>query len=604
VRALCLLLLVGCGRVGFDGTADGGGDGNGIADAPQMVGVFTDLMLPPGGHVRAIGWNGTSLTRYYVAYAGGRIFRVDNNVWTECGAVNDDVVDLAVHGSGALFAATYEDYFAYSLDDCATFTLITNAPTATVTVGANNSGALIGGYDGLWEWDLADKTFGALTTPFDGLDIYNITVAPDGRYGVSANGRFGVLINPTWYSTDIGIDRAYQIAFDPVDSMIVYSVSEAAIHKSTDGGMSFATTPWLGYHDSIAVDPANNQHILFMDGGGLYQSLDGLGVSVGDMRTAVTGKSWPSAIIFDPAANGRVLLATETGLFTAPDMNLQWSQIDPVSAWWVDATAETTSALYAGTTGRLLVQRSGGVWQNATSLNAQSDAVYGLATTSAAADRIYTMGDALERSDDRGVTFSTVIPSSSTDGWSFYTLVKQGVRTWVGSYARLTRSDDGSLFTAVDLGGSRVVRGALIRSNNTEIIATTDGGVYWSIDNGSTFAAASAGLASELSGPIVETSDGRIVVGSTDGLWATTSRGTSWTRIGFAGTKVRALLVTPTGALVAATDLGVRVTNNGGATWNALDGLDTYRPWSLAIGENNTLLVGTQGRGLFRTALP
>lgn len=598
-----LLIVAGCGRFGFDARPDGGADSSGLPDAPDMVGSFTTVKLPPGGHARSVTlWD--TLSNYYVGYAGGRVFHVQNGVWTECTPIGADIRELALAKDGTLYAARRDDQLSVSADNCASYTTVA-APAGAYAVSASDVDAFVGGYDGIWRYTHATNQFARFTSPFDGLVVRDVVQASGSRIAVAAEGALGVYHNGAWHSTTTG-DRGYRIAFDPINSTIVYATGENGVYKSTTSGDSFALTSVTGYHDIIAVDPAS-QHILVMSGDTLDVSTDGMAtLPTVDHRNATTAKGWPDTIIFDPAGSGQCLMAMETGMFMADDTALAWKRIDTgVDGWWIDAVGESASAIYAGASGKLMVQRAG-TWSDG-SLNAQSTATYGITVDPTNPDRVYVMGDAFERSDDAGKTFSTVLPSSQTDGWSFNALVFQGTRLWTSSYARLTYSDNGSTFMQASLGGiSRLVTKGLVRANGTEIVAVTDGGVWWSIDNGTSFAASNTGLADiDLRGSLAETADGRIVIGNSDGVWAASTRGATWTRIGFAGKWIDDLLVTPSGAIVAAVQMdGVFVSHDSGATWNPLPGLETYRPWVLAKGLGSTLLVGTQGHGLFRAALP
>lgn len=571
-----------------------------LPDAPEMVGAFTDTKLPPGGHVRSLAWNGTSLDHYYVGYAGGRVFRVDQGVWTECAPLAGEPYDMSLGDGGVVYATTLNDDLAYSQDSCASWTVV-SPPTGAFTMQGITNAVYTGGYDGIWLYVLGG-TFSRATSPFDGVYIFDLCRGSSDRLGVAADGVFGVRVAGTWHTVDITPNRAYHIVFNLSDANLVYAVTEGGIYKSTNAGVSF-TLLAPGYYDTLGIDPANSQHMLAMAGGELEETFDDFGTVNGDKRNAVTGGGWPSEIAFD--ASGTVVMATENGVFSAPATTLSWQRVDTgVGAWWIDAVAETSTALYAGASGDLFVSGAGGAWTRPNSIQAQSSAVYGLTVTPANPDRVYLMGDALERSDDRGTTFTTVIPSSQTDGWSFYGLTEQGSRLWAASYARLTYSDSGGPFTAVNTGGSHFFRRVIVRG--TEIIAVSDNGVYWSTDNGTSFITSNTGLADlDLKGALVALPDGRIAIGNGDGLWTSTARGTTWTRIGFASKRVRDLLVTPSNAIVAAVqESGVFVSTDMGASWSEIAGLSTYRPWALAIGRNNTLLVGTQGHGLFRTALP
>ena len=57
------------------------------------------------------------------------------------------------------------------------------------------------------------------------------------------------------------------------------------------------------------------------------------------------------------------------------------------------------------------------------------------------------------------------------------------------------------------------------------------------------------------------------------------------------------------GRLFVTTDDAVQYSDDG-TTWSVLPGLTRRWPRSLAVGEGNTLLVGSQGHGFYRTPLP
>lgn len=98
--------------------------------------------------------------------------------------------------------------------------------------------------------------------------------------------------------------------------------------------------------------------------------------------------------------------------------------------------------------------------------------------------------------------------------------------------------------------------------------------------------------------------DGDTVVAATSehGVFSTDDGGTSWTRLGLGGRKLRALVQGPSGTLYAgAYDGGVYRRMPGSTAWaTAGTGLRTHRVQALAIAENGTLYAGTFNDGVFR----
>src|SRR5436190_1771131 len=114
------------------------------------------------------------------------------------------------------------------------------------------------------------------------------------------------------------------IVFDPQNPSIVYcgtgegnwwSWLGVGILRSSDGGASWSTlctTPFVGqgFYD-LAVDQANNQHLLAATTGGLYASTNG-----GTAWTARRNvRTWSLAIAPGGGAGAEILAASSDGLF-------------------------------------------------------------------------------------------------------------------------------------------------------------------------------------------------------------------------------------------------------------------------------------------------
>jgi hypothetical protein len=596
VRLSCLVLLVGCGRFGFDPSTTT--DATTTLPDGDVVGDFENLTLPPGGEALSLAVAGT-FDKYYVGYTGGRVFRVDAGVFTECAPLVGRPNDMSLASDGKLYVLR-DDNVSVSTDSCTSWTDLA-VPRGAYAIAATTTGAVAGTYDGVWVY--AGTTWSRLASPFDGVLVRSVSIAADGRIGAGGDNGFAVYRANAWHFTATTNAFGYQVAFDPNDSTIVWAATETGLYRSTTSGDTF-TLVRPDFGDMIAIDPADSRHMIMMTGGALEQTVDGAQTWEGDKRAAPLGYVWVNAAVFDPQNSGRVVVASESGVFTASTSALAWSRLDTtVSAQNIYAVAEVGSTRYIGTSAGLWVSEANAPWQLRADSVAQSAIVY---DATASADRVYVAGDALARSNDRAQNFSVLLPSSQTDGWSFRAITERDGRLFSGSYARVAYSDnDGASWTGVLLGGvGHVVYAILPRASTTDVVVSSDNGVWWSTDNGTTFTASNAGLANTNDlRAVTETPDGSLVmVGTLDGVWAKPNAAATWTRAGLGGITIRDLEKTPSG-VVAASYAGVFITRDNGGTWTELPGLADRWPRSISAGANNTILVGTESHGLYRASL-
>ena len=598
MRLFCLLLLTGCGRFGFDATTT---DAQTTLPDGEVVGDFENLTLPPGGEALSLAVAG-SLDNYYVGYTGGRVFRVGGGTFTECAPLVGRPNDMSLAADGKLYVLR-DDSVSVSTDNCASWTDLA-VPRGAYAIAATTTGAIAGTYDGVWTY--AGSSWTRLVSPFDGALVRGVSVAADGRIGVGADNGIGVYRAGTWHFTATTNAFGYQVAFDPNDSTIVWAAVEDGLYRSTTSGDTF-TVNHPGFCDMVAIDPADSRRMVMMTGSALEQTVDGGMTWQSDERTPPLGNVWINAATFDPQRSGRLVVSTEGGVFTAPTSALAWSRLDTnVSAQHVYGVAEVGTTRYVGTSAGLYVSEANGPWQLRADTIAQSAIVYDVSLGTTNPDRVYVAGDALARSNDRAQNFSVLLPSSQTDGWSFRAITERNGRVFSGSYARVAYSDnDGASWTGVQLGGiGHVVFAIVARASTSDVVVSTDAGIFWSTNNGTSFIASNTGLVdtNDLRA-VTETPDGSLVMaGTLDGVWAKPNMAATWTRAGLPGITIRDLVQTPSG-VVAATYAGVFITRDNGATWTEILGLADRWPRTVAVGANNTILVGTESHGLYRASL-
>jgi photosystem II stability/assembly factor-like uncharacterized protein len=158
---------------------------------------------------------------------------------------------------------------------------------------------------------------------------------------------------------------------------------------------------------------------------------------------------------------------------------------------------------------------------------------------------------------------------------------------------------------------------AVSKSNPIVMYATSGGLVYRSTNGGVNFTSVSAGLPTRTITSIYVHPDSQnvaLVTFSGFGagkVYKTTNGGTSWTNISgnLPDTPINDILIYypggPTSTYLVATDVGVFITNDYGATWSELaDGLPNTVAMHLDYNASgNKIRVGTHGRGAYETSI-
>lgn len=140
-----------------------------------------------------------------------------------------------------------------------------------------------------------------------------------------------------------------KIKFDPTDANIVYACATDGLYKSTNAGASFSKIFTLTYVNDIAIDPANNQQLLIVNGNldrtdkGIWRSTNGgtsftklaptgfptAGQYKGFVSLTVAGTAAPYTVVAG-VGKGDVLTAnsyTENEVYTSTNFGSTWSLI-------------------------------------------------------------------------------------------------------------------------------------------------------------------------------------------------------------------------------------------------------------------------------------
>jgi photosystem II stability/assembly factor-like uncharacterized protein len=433
-----------------------------------------------------------------------------------------------------------------------------------------------------------------------------------------------------WNARSAGIEEAHvtALAIDPTDPRRVYAglapggtPSIGGVYRSTDGGTSWAElnagidpgglitalvvaadgtafvssrsdpgvgmlasggTTWLGlgfpspFPTCLAVGPGAVPPLFIgygngiLDLGGVLRWDGGADFTASDVNAVTV-----SALAVDPSAPGRALAGTPSGTFTY-DLSAAplWSTLSVragiPSAFFFDT--RMPGSVYAGGVG--------GVWKSTDSGADWAGAANGLPSTQ---PPVVVRALAAVPGAPDGIF-------AGTSQGLFIT--SDGAATWSAGSA--------------DLSGKPIYSLSADPAAATTLWAGTDDGVYRSSDSGQSWPRAGAALGTVVRA-ILRPSDGsgRVLAGTDAGLYSSGDGGGTWRQIsgGLPATAVNALAEDAASArLYAGTSAGVFQSDDGGQTWASTDGPANPNVLSLAVFPDGTVVAGTNGGSVYRSA--
>lgn len=153
----------------------------------------------------------------------------------------------------------------------------------------------------------------------------------------------------------IGYGGARQIAFDPIDTEIIYVLTGTTVYKSIDKGLTWNEKGegLTGFGPfSFTVDPVNPQTLYLVNTGKVLKSIDG-----GDHWSVINTNlkaSYINTIDVDPLNSSVIYAGTASnGVYKSVDVGQSWSRMsNGMAKDWVSAFAivpSDTNVLYAAT---------------------------------------------------------------------------------------------------------------------------------------------------------------------------------------------------------------------------------------------------------------
>jgi photosystem II stability/assembly factor-like uncharacterized protein len=481
--------------------------------------------------------------------------------------------------------------------------------------------------------------------------------ASAGNQGVYKSTDGGVTWNPINAGLGQGFYYVESLAIDPANPRILYvgMGSGGAIFKTTDGGASWSPAHSgvpnaAGSIRSLVIHPTSSGTLYAAGTVGLYKSTDG----GGSWSSVITGNASINALVIHPAAPDTLYAATSEGVLKSTSGGASWSPasvdlptrstvallLDPSqpaalyvgTAYWgvfkttdsganwramssgqnnffvqdVEFAALAPDTAYAATrTGVYKTVNSGATWQKASS---------GPGASGASALAVHPAGTVVYAVTTEGLYKSSDGGASWTRGFDTRFGFRFGLALhptapdtlYVGTEEGLFRTQNGggqwqSLLTgqvtAIDI--STATPSTMYVAVGDKVHKSTTGGTQWV----------------EVSTGLPDSSYARqllIQPGTTNtvylttfnkGIFKTVDGGASWSHV-YDGNAV-ALAMDPTdpSTLYLGTTGDVRRTRDGGQTWQEASWpLRVYvNALALKPGAPQTLLIGTEGRGLFKT---
>ena len=605
-------------------SSNGDGINSAVASATTQASPWQPGAGLNGGEVTGLAFAPGNASTVYAAVRGGEagLFKSVNggSSWAvsdrRAGAASLGSVASVAAGSGKVFAGTYAQGLFTSGDGGATWAKAASGPAdAVISIAANaNNGtiyaatasAIFLSIDSGGSWQAtpfaASAPLTGIAASADAATVYAVTDGA-GAFASQDNGAHWAAAGLAGQSLQGGV------AVDPANAQHVWAGGASGVSVSSNGGGSWS-----------AVGSLSNVRSLAFSGGALYAGTTSAGVfaSSGAGFVAIGGSAGATGGIDALAvAGGNILAAGSNGAgvyasagggafavsnsgLTAPDLTA------------IAISRSSPSTLYAIAGYGLSKSSDSGATWSGTGLGYPAVAT-AIAIDPGNAGTVYVGARGVLRSTDGGATFTAsaanFVPSglaiSAAAPSTVYAAVYNG-GVYKGSFA----SGNGTwTLSSTGIGDAHLRAVAADDANANNVYAGGDGGFYRSSDAGATWT--SSGLTFVRS---ITLAGGAIyaVVGGGAGsqLQKSTNGGASFNAVGFGQTGLQNLvsLAVSGSTLYALGNAsngsagGIFRSQDGGATWSSFQyGVASTRLRSLLIDPSGGLFLATQDSGLLRS---
>jgi hypothetical protein len=336
---------------------------------------------------------------------------------------------------------------------------------------------------------------------------------------------------------------------------------------------------------------------------------DDQGTSWTHLSNGLTDPNAPALLAVPDGSGGHDILAgTNSGIFRTTDGGANWNPINngltnlSIYALASGPNGSGGTNLYAGAFLGNAYRSSdnGASWTAIDSGLPVGQANVNALTTTAAGTVLAGTMNGIYRSTNFGASWARVF---TLYGFSF---AKHGATLYAGTSNGVYQSiNDGATWTPINtgLGFSWIYAMAAIPNGSGVTLFAGAGGVLRSTDNGATWTSVNNGV-TNMSVYALTTAPNPgggtdLYAGTGDGIFLSTNNGDSWTNVSFIYSRVQALEVTPSGAILAGTEADIYRSGNTGETWTDTNGSSIASALDFA-----TNLHGTNGVSLFAGGSP
>jgi photosystem II stability/assembly factor-like uncharacterized protein len=226
-----------------------------------------------------------------------------------------------------------------------------------------------------------------------------------------------------------------------------------------------------------------------------------------------------------------------------------------------------------------------------------------------------TNAEGIFKSTNKGVTWSVVSPSLTEQGIGIKRIIKTKTGMWVASLLGLDgtmySTNSGLTWEASEGLPFYQVQNLAEHPEGALFASIRQKGVVRSVDYGKSWSEMNAGLPEGYWGEgLIVLKNGDLIVGTgfngTYGLYRSSNMGVSWSAVpSLSNSLVLTITQDQRERLFAGTaDHGVYRSTDNGMTWDATDttGIGFANVESIAIGNDSTIFISTEGRGVFRSS--
>ena len=508
----------------------------------------------------------------YKSIDGGDSWTVQNNGLTE-----DWVYSLAIDPTNpaTIYAASHSQGVFKSVDSAATWKAMNNGLS-----------------------DLAGRSI--MVDSLHPQTVYFGTWHTGGVYKTSNGGTSWQQI-----SSGLGGAKIYKLLIDPVDPTTVYAATYlTGLYKTTNSGSGWKLVGYgADFITSVGVDPKNHARVFAgTAGAGLFSSGDGAATwkssSRGLTASFVNSVTQNSDYLFVGLDGG--------GLYRSKDSGATWLVTAEFAHFPVNTIVVNpgnSKVVYAATVrqGVLKTTDGGSTWYSVNNGLAAAANAAG----SGLAPRPSTPMDIMqavqeEESPSTGNETGILLPA--TISYSILTLAfdwRNPANVYLGTNTSgvIKSINSGGSWGPSGLSGKAVYTLAVDPVNTQTVYAGTDGssGSLWkSADGGQNWNTSNNGIQNLTVNAVVidQANSNHLYAATSNGVYYSSNGGSGWQQIGFSGATVYSLALGTQG-LFAGTDIGLRLTRDGGAHWFEISS------GTPAVQVNSILQTSANGKILF-----